>query len=182
MMIQMHNERSNAISLDWDLEFNWRWWRWIKHEEMREIAKRSRNSMIFDFAWPCEIFAQSCETLQEDENNAKGSSTSHHCAKLLGFMRKCIFSRFLDEEASEKPLRWCQVSTWPWPINKNLIDSFKDFGYISNCRTFQISSLYIILYFPSFSLIFSIAKHVLWDQISKHEWLNLLFFLGGWRI
>ena len=39
----------------------------------------------------------------------------------------CIFSRFLDEEASGRPLRWCQVSTWPWPINKNLIYSFKDF-------------------------------------------------------
>ena len=153
MMIQIHNERSNIIGLDQALELNWRWWRWIKNEEMGEIAKRSRKSMFFNFtwpcemkhngcwlqhtkgkvksnfAWPCEIFAQSCETLQEDENNAKGSSTSHHCAKLLGFMRKCIFSRFLDEEASERPLRWCQVSTWPWPINRNVIDSFKDFWY-----------------------------------------------------
>ena len=47
-----------------------------------------------------------------------------------GLVRKCIFSRFLDEEASGRPLRWCQVSTWPWPINRNVIDSFKDFWYI----------------------------------------------------
>ena len=157
--------------------FNFAWPCKMKHNGC--WLQHTKGKVKSNFAWPCEIFAQSCETLQEDENNAKGSSTSHHCAKLLGFMRKCIFSRFLDEEASEKPLRWCQVSTWPWPINKNLIDSFKDFGYISNCRTFQISSLYIILYFPSFSLIFSIAKHVLWDQISKHEWLNLVFLGGG---
>ena len=57
----------------------------------------------------------------------------------------------------------------------------RTFWIFPNCRTFQTSSLYIILYFPSFSLIFSVAKHVLWDQISKHERLNLIF-LGGGRI
>ena len=140
-----------------------------------------REKWKSNFAWPCKIFAQSCETLQKDENNVDGSSTSHHHAKLLGLVWKCIFSRFLDEEASERPLRWCQVSTRPWPINRNEIDSFKNFLIFPNCRTFQIYSLYIIPYFPSFSLIFSVAKHVLWDQISKHEWLNLVF-LGGGRI
>ena len=159
MMIQMHNERSNVIGLNQALELNWRWWRWIKNEEMREIAKRSRKSMFFNFAsWPCEIFAQSCKTLKEDENNADGSSTLHHRAKLLGLVRKCIFSRFFDEEAFRRPLRWCKVCTWPWPINRNGNDSFKNFLIFPNCRTFQISSLYIILYFPSFSLIFSVAK------------------------
>ena len=118
---------------------------------MGEIAKRSRKNMFFDFArpcemkqngfwlqhtkgkvrsnfsWPCEIFAQSCEMLQEDENNADRSSTLHHRAKLLWLMRKCIFSRFLDEEVSKRPLRWCQESTWPWLINRKGIDSFKNF-------------------------------------------------------
>ena len=41
MMIQMHNERSNAIELDWDLELIWRWLKWNQNEEMGEIAKRS---------------------------------------------------------------------------------------------------------------------------------------------
>ena len=134
--------------------------------------------MKTDFAWPCKIFAQSCKMLKEDENNADGSSTLHHHAKLLGLVRKCIFSRFFDEEASRRPLRWCKVSTWPWLINRNGNDSFKNFLIFPNCKTFYISSLYIILYFPLFSLIFSVAKHVLWDQISKHEWLNLIF---SWR-
>ena len=93
----------------------------------------------------------------------------------------CIFSRFLGEKASERPLRWCQVSTWPWPKIETWFTHFGDFYTFSNCRMFQISSLYIIFYFPSFSLIFSLAKHALWDQIFKHEWLNLVF-LGGGRI
>ena len=137
--------------------------------------------MKTDFAWPCEIFARSCEMLQEDKICADAFSTSHNRVNLLGLVRNCIFSRFLGEEASERPLRWCQVSTWPWPVNKNLIDSFKDFLHFSNCRTFQIFSFYRILYFLSFSLILSLAKHVLWDQISKQEWLNLIF-LGEGRI
>ena len=146
---------------------------WLQH-----IGKLLKS----DFAWPCEIFAQSCEMLQQDENAADGFSNSHHHAKLLRLVRKCIFPGFLDEEASGRPLRWCQVSSWPWPINRNVIDSFKEpFDTFSNCRTFHTSSLYIILHFPSISLTFSVAKHVLWDQISKHEWLNLVF-LGGGRI
>ena len=90
-----------------------------------------------------------------------------------------FFSRFLGKEASERPLKWCQVFTWPWPINRNLIYLFWEKYTFSNCKTFQISFLYRIFYFPSFSFIFSLAKHVLWDQISKHEWLNLVFLEGG---
>ena len=44
-----------------------------------------------------------------------------------GSCETIIFSRFLVKEASRRPLGWCQVSTWPWPINRNLIDSFKTF-------------------------------------------------------
>ena len=54
-MIQMHNERSNAISLHQALELNRRWWRWIKNEEIGEIAKRGRKSMFFNFAQSCEM-------------------------------------------------------------------------------------------------------------------------------
>ena len=167
MMIQIHNERSNVIGLDRSLELNWRWWGWIKNEEMREITKRSWKNMFFNFTWPCEIFAQSCKMLQKDENEADGFSTSHHLVKLLRLVRKCIFSRFLNEEASGRPLRWCQVSSWPWPINRNMIDSFKKLFYI-----FLILKLFrflFSLYNSLLSFIFSIAKHVLWDQISKHE-------------
>ena len=141
---------------------------WLQH---------TKGKVKSNFAWPCKIFAQSCETLQEDKNNVDGFSTSHHRTKLMRLMRKCIFSRFLDEEASRRPLRWCQVSTWPWPINRNEIDSLKDFFlHFSNCRTFQIFSLYNFLLSFIFFLIFSLAKHALWDQISKHEWQNLIFF------
>ena len=50
-------------------------------------------------------------------------------------------SRFLGEEASERPLRWCQVSTWPWPINDNLIFSFK-----------ELFGTFLIVEFSRFSL------------------------------
>ena len=40
----------------------------------------SKGNLKADFAWPCEIFAQSCETLQQNENAANGLSTSHHHA------------------------------------------------------------------------------------------------------
>ena len=128
-------------------------WKLISHDHVKILhshAKRSKKTKMVLMDFPLRII-----------------------------VRNCIFSRFLDEETSGRPLRWCQVPTWPWPINRNLIYSFKDFWYISNFRTFQISSFCIILYFPSFSLIFSIAEHVLWDQISKHEWLNLIFLRGG---
>ena len=38
-----------------------------------------------------------------------------------------FFPDFFGEKASVRPLRWCQVSTWLWPINRNLIYSFEDF-------------------------------------------------------
>ena len=50
-------------------------------------------------------FAQSCKMLQENENGADELSTSHNRAKLLELVRNCIFSRFLSEKASERPLR-----------------------------------------------------------------------------
>ena len=103
-----------------------------------------------DFAWPCEKFAQSCEMLKEDENGADELSTLHNCTKLLELMRNCIFSKFLGEEAFEKPLRWCQVSTWLWFINRNLIYSFCGEIYFLIVELFRFF-LYRIFYFPSFS-------------------------------
>ena len=41
-----------------------------------------------DFAWPCGIFAQSCETLQKNEIEVVGFSTSHHHARSLGARAK----------------------------------------------------------------------------------------------
>ena len=100
--------------------------------------------MIFDFA-------QSCEMRQK----GYGCSTKGNCEKVishshakrsrrtklklldsplrtimrdhLGLVRKCILSRFLDEEASGRPLKCCQVSFLLWPINRNGIYSFRDF-------------------------------------------------------
>ena len=148
-----------------------------------------KGNLKFDFAWPCENFSQSCEMLQEGEIGVDAFSTSHNHAKLLELVRNCwiscemgillLNSIFLGEEASERPLRWCQVSTWPWLINRNLIYSVKKTFRYFLIVEFSKYSLSRIFYFPSFSLIFSLAKHVLWDQISKHEWLNLVFLEGG---
>ena len=57
-----------------------------------------------NWCWCIFHFAQSCE--------------------IVGACAKLHFSRFLGEEVSEIPLGWCQVSTWTWPINRNLIYSF----------------------------------------------------------
>ena len=46
---RVHNvdDEEEEMHLDQALELNWRWWRWIKNEEMGEIAKRSQKSMFF---------------------------------------------------------------------------------------------------------------------------------------
>ena len=64
-------------------------------------------------------------------------------------------SRFLGEEASEKPRRWCQVSTWSWPINRNLIYSF-----LGTSKQFLIWEFFIF----SLSREFSIFSHFLTTQ------------------
>ena len=51
------DDEEEEMHLDQALELNWRWWRWIKNEEMGEIEKRSWKGMFFNFAWPCGIFA-----------------------------------------------------------------------------------------------------------------------------
>ena len=157
MMIQMHNERGNAISLDWDLEVvevesKWRNERNCKKKLKNHVfqfhinTRKIRTVMQIEIEWTLVAahkgksenwfrmtmrnaprrrkwcwwifhFAQSCEIVG-----------AH--AKLLELVRNCIFSKFLDEEASRRPFRWCQVSTWPWPINRHLIYSFMDFWYI----------------------------------------------------
>ena len=175
MMIQMHNERSNEIGLDWDLELIWRWLKWNQEKVIEEMTKRSWKTMFFNFAWTCEKFAQSCEMDQRgiwlQLKGKKWKLISHDHAKILHshakcsrkvkmvlinfplriIMRNCIFSRFLGEEASGRPLRWCQVSTWPWPINRNLIYSLK--------KTFRY---FLIVDFPNIiSLEFSTFLHFL---------------------
>ena len=130
-------------------------WKAISHNH----AKRFRKTKIMLMDPPLRTIVRSC----------------------WGSCENVFSLYFLDEIDSRRPFRWCQVSTWPWPIIETWLTHLETFDTFSNCRTFQISFLYIILYFPSFSLIFLIAKHVLWDQISKHEWLNLVF-LGGGRI
>ena len=55
MKIQMHNERSNAIGLDRDLELIWRWLKWIQKKEMKEMTKMSLEIKYFHFAWLCEM-------------------------------------------------------------------------------------------------------------------------------
>ena len=72
---------------------------WKFRTVMRNAPRRRK------WCWWIFHFAQSCE--------------------IVGAHAKLHFSRFLGEKASRRPLRWCQVSTWPWPINKNLIYSFR---------------------------------------------------------
>ena len=46
MMIQMHNEISNVIGLDRDLELIWRWLKWNQEKEMEEMVKKVEKSSI----------------------------------------------------------------------------------------------------------------------------------------
>ena len=46
----MHNERSNAIGLDWDLELIWRQLKWNQEKEMEEMTKESLKIKYFHFA------------------------------------------------------------------------------------------------------------------------------------
>ena len=71
------------------------------------MAAAHKGNVKSDFALPCEIFAQSCETFQQDENAVDGFSTSHHQRNCWGSCENVFFSRFLDEEAFGRPLRWC---------------------------------------------------------------------------
>ena len=57
------------------------------------MAAAHKGNVKSDFALPCKIFAQSCETLQQDENAIDGFSTSHHHAKLLSHA-KMYFSPY----------------------------------------------------------------------------------------
>ena len=163
MKIQMHNEISNAIDLDRDLELIWRWLRWIQKKEIEEMTKKSWKIKYFHFVWSCENLAWLCEMDQNEfllqtKGKPQGwfrmimwNAPERRKLLLLHFLvrtikRNCWIScemtilllnfRFLREEASVRPLRWCQVSTWPWPINKNLIFSFRGLLDISNCRIF----------------------------------------------
>ena len=133
---------------------------------IRKIRTVLRNAPgMRNWCWCIFHFAQSC--------------------KIVRAHAKLYFSIFFGEEASKRPLRWCQVSTWPWPINRNLIYSFWEryiHFLIVEFSRFPLSIEFsTFLNFLSLYLIFSLAKHALWDQISKHEWLNLVF-LGEWRI
>ena len=133
------NERNDKKELkNYVFQFRMNMWQIrtdMQNETERILAATQKEKVKTNFVWSCENFAQSCKMLQEGENVADAISTLHNHAKLH------FFSRFLGKEAFGRPLRLCQVPTWPWSINRNLIYSFEDFLHFSHCRTFQIFSL-----------------------------------------
>ena len=156
MMIQMHNEKSNAIGLDRDLELIWKWLRGIQKKEMEKMTKRSWKIKYFRLHDHVKISHDYAKWTRRNFCCKVRNAPRRRNLLLLHFwfrtiMQNCWISceitilllnfRYLSEEASGRSLRWCQVSTWPWPINRNLIFSFKNFLDISNYRIFQISSL-----------------------------------------
>ena len=84
--------------------------------------------------------------------------------------------RFVNLEGSKRPMRGCQVSTWPWPINRNLNFSCKSFLTLWLCNFLEILSLNRIFYF------FFIFPHFLTSQTCLVRWnlqawvANFLFF------
>ena len=69
-----------------------------------------------------------------------------NCWSLCEMTMLLLNSRFLGKEASRRPLRWGQVSNWPWPINRNLIFSWKEFFW-----TFLIVEFFKFPFFIEFS-------------------------------
>ena len=63
-------------------------------------------------------------------------------------------SRFLNRQAFGRPLRWCQMSTWHWPINRNLNISLMSF-WILFIVEFSIFSLLIEFFIFHLFLSFS---------------------------
>ena len=145
MKIQMHNEISNAIGLDRDLEFDLE----VVEVDSKERNWRNDKKELKNYVFPFRMIMRKFHTIMR--NGPKGICVanqreisklishdhvkiSHSHAKLLELVRKCwislemdillLNSIFLGEKAFRRPLRWCQVSTWPWPLNRNLIYSF----------------------------------------------------------
>ena len=89
---------------------------------------------------------------------------SHSCVKMMTLLQNDLSSykmvililnfRFVNSKGSKIPMRSCQVSTWPWPINKTWISHVKSFW-----------TLLIIEFFRNSLLIeFSIFFHFLTGQ------------------
>ena len=126
-----------------------KWRKWQKEVEKSSIlishehAKNSHRRVNWnrtDFG--CSSKGKKWKLISHD--HAKISHSHAKCSKnaklvlmhfpLRTIVRNCwssckitFFPDFFGEKASVRPLRWCQVSTWLWPINRNLIYSFEDF-------------------------------------------------------
>ena len=145
MMIQMDNERRNAIGLDLDLELIWRWLKWNQEKEMEEMAKRSWKTMFFNFAWTCGKFAQSCELDQRGiwlqlkgekwklilHDHAKNSHSHAKCSKKT----KMVLMNFPLCTIVQNCWSSCEIAFFPNFLvkkpSKNLLDDVKcplDFG------------------------------------------------------
>ena len=108
-------------------KFAWSCKNFARLSEIDQIRKIDcKNGSCF--AWICENLAQSCKMVQKAANAAIAPLISHDHAKLILFVRNgwksCEMlillpnSRLLKGENSRRPLKWCQVSTWPWHINR----------------------------------------------------------------
>ena len=112
---------------------------------MRKFRTIMRNGLgscgccyyIIDFARPCKIGFLHANWLSS-------------CKMVVLLLN----SRFLNEEAFRRPLRWCQISTWHWPINRNLNISLRSF-WILFIVEFSIFSLLIELFIFHHFLSFS---------------------------
>ena len=122
------------------------------------------------------------------------------CPKWPNLMQNCVFGPssifFLNLKVFKIPIRVCQVSTWPYPINRNLNFSLRTFWHFwyfwfwNFLETFYLSLSIEFYIFLSFFLIFLVSKHALWDQIDyyrkvlfcrpnykgfKHLWVVIIF-------
>ena len=125
---------------------------WNQKKEMEEMTKRSSKTKCCIFAWLCELYQmrdlccrlrKMCKLISHEHVKISQSHTKWSGKLLLllllhwfrttmwNWFSSCemvillINSKLLNGEGPRRPFKWCQVSTWPWQINRNLNFSLK---------------------------------------------------------
>ena len=128
MMIQMHNKRNNAIGLDQDLEV-------VEVESKERNGRNDKKKLknhVFNFAWTCEKFAQTCEMDQEGilatTKWEKWKLISHNHAK-RSKKTKMVLMDFPLRTIVRNCWSSCEIASFPYFLMKkppeDLLDDVK---------------------------------------------------------
>ena len=123
-------------------------------EEMTKRSSKTKCCIFAwsceNFAWLCELdqrrdfccrLRKMCKLILHEHAKISQSHTKWSkklllllhwfCTTMWNWFSSCetvillLNFRLLNGESPERPFKWCQVSTWPWHINRNLNLSLK---------------------------------------------------------